>query len=276
MIKDIAVHLTGSSEDRIRLAQAADVARTLDAHVTGIYVHQMPDILAITDPSGSAFLQRLVEQSTAQAEAGVAELDGALRGLGLTYELRRLDVYPRQVGRELAGEARISDLFVGTRPYGDPNKGEWIEEAVLFQSGRPCLFVPPAFAGHSAFGNVLVAWKDTREAARAVAAALPLLRKVKSVVVAIVDENLGGAEESRHAPGEDIGRYLSRHGIASEIHVIDGWTDTGAAILNEATRTAADLIVMGAYGHSRLSEWMLGGVTRHILRQAAIPVLVAH
>ena len=276
MIKDIAIHLTGSSEDATRIAHAAGLARALDAHLTGIYIHQMPDILSITDPSGSAFLQRLVEQSVAQAEAATKALDSALGQLGLTYELRRLDLYPGEVGSELASEARQSDLFVGTRPYGDPNKGQWIEEAVLFQSGRPCFFLPPSFQGRSSYDNVLVAWKNTREAARAVADAVPLLKQAKSVVVAIVDEQLGAAEEQHRAPDEDIGRYLSRHGIKAEIHIIDGWTSTGAALRNEAVRTAADLIVMGAYGHSRLREWMLGGATRDVLNAATVPVLVAH
>jgi nucleotide-binding universal stress UspA family protein len=276
VIKDIAVHLTGSSEDKIRIAHAAGVARTLDAHLTGIYLHQLPDVLSITDPSGSAFLQRLVEQSVAQAEATTEALDCEFGQLGLTYEIRRLDVYPRQVGHILSSEARQSDLFVGTRPYGDPNKGQWIEEAVLFQSGRPCLFLPPAFQGYAVYRNVLVAWKSTREAARAVADAMPLLKKAKSVVVAIVDEDLGAAEEQGRAPDADIGRYMSRHGINAEVHVVDGWTSPGAAILNEAVRTAADLVVMGAYGHSRLREWMLGGVTRDVLKSAAVPVLVAH
>lgn len=276
MIKDIAIHLTGSGEDAIRLAHAAGLGRTLNASLTGLYLHQMPDVLAITDPSGSAFLQRLVEQSVAQGDAASAALDGVFRQLGLSYELRRRDVYPKQVGSVLASEARQSDLFVATRPYGDPNKTEWVEEAVLFRSGRPCLFVPPSFEGRSVYDNVLVAWKDTREAARAVADAMPLLKQAKSVVVAIVDEALGAAEERRLAPDEDIGRYLSRHGIRAEVHIIDGWTNTGAAILNEAVRTAADLIVMGAYGHSRPREWLLGGATRDVLNLAAVPVLVAH
>lgn len=276
MIKDVAVHLTGSPEDKTRIAHAAGIAQSLDAHLTGIYPHQLPDILAITDPSGSAFLQRLVEQSVAQGEAVMGSLDCELRQLGLTYELRRLDVYPREVGYSLAREARQSDLFVGTRPYGDPNKGQWVEEAVLFQSGRPCLFVPPAFEGRSDYKNVVVAWKDTREAARAVADALPLLKKAKSVVVAVVEEGLRAAEERGEAPDGDIGRFMGRHGIKAEVHVIEGWTSVGPAILNEATRTAADLVVMGAYGHSRLREWMLGGATRDVLSRATVPVLVAH
>lgn len=276
MIKDIAVHLTGSSEDAIRIAHAADLARSLDARLTGIYVQQLPDMLYITDPSASAFVQQLIEQSIAEGEAATKALDGTFGQLGLPYELRRLDVYPREVGRRLASEVRQCDLFVATRPYGDPNKGQWIEEAVLFQSGRPCLFLPPSFKGRAAYDNVLVAWKNTREAARAVADAVPLMQQAKSVVVAIVDEQLGAPEEQRRAPDEDIGRYLSRHGIKAEIHIIDGWTSPGAALSNETVRTAADLVVMGAYGHSRMREWILGGATRDVLSSAAVPVLVAH
>ncbi|WP_055046715.1 universal stress protein [Devosia sp. A16] len=276
MINDIAIHLTGSGEDAFRIGEAAAVARTLDARLTGIYLHQLPEVLAITDPSGSAFLRRLVAQSEAEAEAAVKAADQDLRRFGLPYEVRRLDVYPRQAGEAMSNLVRQSDLFVGTRPYGDPDKAQAIEEAVLFQSGRPCLFVPPSYQRRSVCENVLLAWKNTPEAARAVADAMPLLKRAKSVVVAIVDEALGAPEEQGNAPDEDVGRYLSRHGIKADVHIIDGWTNTGAAILNEAARTAAHLIVMGAYGHSRLREWLLGGATREVLSSAPVPVLVSH
>lgn len=276
MIRDIAIHLTGSGEDVVRIAEAAAVARPLDAQLTGICLHQRPEVLAITDPSGSAFLQRLVARSEAEALAAIKAADDQLRRLGLPYEVKRLDVYPRQAGGALASQVRQSDLFVGTRPYGDPSQTQGIEEAVLFQSGRPCLFVPPSLQRYAAYENVLIAWKDTPQAARAVADAMPLLQRARSVVVAIVDEELGAAEERGNAPDEDIGRYLSRHGIEAEVHIIDGWTNTGAAIVNEAARTAAHLIVMGAYGHSRLREWLLGGATRDVLSAAPVPVLVSH
>jgi nucleotide-binding universal stress UspA family protein len=135
--------------------------------------------------------------------------------------------------------------------------------------------VPPSYAGQAVYRNILVAWKDTREAARAVSAALPFLKQAKSVVVGIVDEGLP-AEHQGNAPDEDIGRYLSRHGIKAEVHMIGGWPNVGDAILNEAVKTAADLVVMGAYGHSRLREWVLGGATRDVLSAASVPVLVAH
>ena len=275
MIKDITVHLTGSAEDATRLAHAAGVARILDAHVTGLQLHDLPELLAITDPSGSEFLRQMIEQSNQQAQAVGAVIERQFDELGLQHELRRIDAYPGRAGQVLAAEARQSDLFLGTRPYGDPKKAEWIEEAVMFESGRPCLFIPPGYGGTADYRNIVVAWKDTREAARAVADALPLLRRAASVVVAIVEEG-PASERSGNAPAADIGRYLSRHGVRADVHVVNGWSNVGEAIVNEAVRTGAQLIVMGAYGHSRVREWILGGATRDVLSRAPVPVLVAH
>ena len=193
---------------------------------------------------------------------------------GLNHELRRLDLFPGQVASALAGEVRFSDLFVGTRPYGDPNRQHRIEEAVLFESGRPCLFVPPGSRAPTGYRSVVIAWKNTREAAVAVAAAIPILRAAEQVTVAIVEED-GASEKHGEAVDEDIGRYLSRHGVSAEIHLVEGWNNVSAAVLNEVKRTAADLVVLGAYGHSRMREWALGGVTRDVLSQAAVPVLTA-
>lgn len=274
MIKDIAVHLTGSPEDKTRLAHAAMLARALDAHLTGLQVHEMPEVLTITDPSGSSFLQQLIAESVDRAVEVTRKLVPMFEATGINHELRRLDLFPGQVGTGLAGEVRLSDLFVGTRPYGDPLKQQRIEEAVLFESGRPCLFVPPAHATPARFGTILVAWKNTREAAVALAAALPLLRQADTVQVAVIEEG-GASEQRREAPDGDIGRYLSRHGINAEIRLIAGWTDVTGAILNEAEKCAADLIVLGAYGHSRFREWVLGGVTRDILSRAPVPVFTA-
>ncbi len=273
MIKDIAVHLTGSQEDATRLAHAAALARALDTHLTGLQVHEMPEALAITDPSGSAFLQQLIAESVDRAVAVTHKLAPMFEATGINHELRRLDLYPGQAGTALAYEVRLSDLFVGTRPYGDPLKQQRIEEAVLFESGRPCLFVPPAHAAPVRYSSVLVAWKNTREAAVALAAALPLLRQATEVTVAVIEES--ASEQRREAPDGDIGRYLSRHGINAEIRLVAGWTDVTGAILNEAEKSAADLIVLGAYGHSRLREWALGGVTRDILSRATVPVFTA-
>jgi nucleotide-binding universal stress UspA family protein len=275
MIKDIVVHLTGSPEDAVRLSFAATVARSLEARVTGLQVHALPDVIAITDPSGSAFLRTLLDESSKAADKVTATLQPRLEKLGLSSELRRLDVLPGRIGEALAAEARTADLFIGTRPYGDPARQQYIEETVLFSSGRGCVFVPPQAKLSGKIEAVFVAWNNTREAARAVAEALPLLQQAKLVVVGLVEER-GASERFGDQPGADIGRYLSRHNVLGEIRMVNGWSDAGSAILNEAKALQADLIVMGGYGHSRFREWALGGATRHVLLNSEVPVLMAH
>jgi nucleotide-binding universal stress UspA family protein len=274
MIKDIVVHLTGSEEDDTRLSYALQIARLFDAHLTGLQVHAMPEILSITDPSGSAFLQDLIAQSSERADAVGKRLAAKLADFDVEHELRRFDLLPGVVGNALAAETRLADLFVGTRPYGDPTGQQRIEEAVLFGSGRGSLLVPPHGKPPKEYGTILVAWNDSREAARAVAEALPFLQQARQVVVCLVEED--ASEQTGIEPGADIGRYLSRHKVSAEIRKVAGWSDTGAALLNEARQVGADLIVMGGYGHSRVREWVLGGATRLMLSEAPVPVFIAH
>jgi len=274
MIKDIVVHLTGSGEDKVRIAHAAAVAELFDAHLTGLQVHTLPELIAVTDPTASTYLQTLLAESQARAQKVTDAVNVEFANLSVPNELRRLDVYPSGVGAALASEARTADLFVGTRPYGDPAGGERIEETVLFRSGRGCMFVPPA-SKPGKFETIFVAWKNTREAARAVAEAMPFLQRASQVIVGLVEEE-GASEQFGIEPGADIGRYLSRHGVAAEIRPINGWVYAGEALLNEAQRTGAQMIVMGGYGHSRFREWVLGGATRHLLTHAGVPVLMAH
>lgn len=275
MIKDIVVHLTGSPEDAARLAFTKIVAQSLEARVTGLQVHALPDVIAITDPSGSAFLQALLDESSKAADKVTTSLRSQLAKVGEFTELRRLDVYPGRVGEALAAETRTADLFIGTRPYGDPARQHHVEEAVLFSSGRGCIFVPPDAKLSGKIEAVFVAWKNTREAARAVAEAIPLLQRARLVVIGLVEEGVA-SERFGEQPGADIGRYLSRHGVLGEVRMVNGWADAGSAILNEAKAMQADLIVMGGYGHSRFREWALGGATRQVLVKSEVPVLMAH
>jgi nucleotide-binding universal stress UspA family protein len=273
MIKDIIVHLTGSAEDQVRLAYAAGVAKKLDAHLTGLQVNVLPGILSYTDPSGSFVLQELIANANKQADAVGERLSQALSATGLRTELRRLDLFPEAVAPTLATQARVADLFIGTRPYGDPAKSEHIEEAVLFRAGRACIFLPPNVTSDASFDRVVIAWKDTREAARAVAEAMPLIRMASEVDVILVSEGDGSSGSTDAA---DIGRHLARHGVSAEIRTAQGQPDVASALLREARASRADLLVMGGYGHSRLRELVLGGATRDVLANAPIPVFMAH
>lgn len=269
MIKDIVVHLTGSQEDEIRLAYAETLSECFEAHLTGLYVHMLPEVVG-ADPAGMVGMDVWFEESNAQAEQTYKRLGERFERLRLPHDVRQLDVFSGTAGQALTAEARAADLFVATRPYGDPADEVHMEVSVLFGSGRACLFVPPKGVAPSDFGIVAIAWNGSREAVRAVAEAMPFLKRASQVIVIAVRDG------DEAAFGGDIARHLSRHGISTVIGTVDVGTDgPGGALLGEANRVRADLLVMGGYGHSRFREWVLGGATRHVLAHADIPVLMA-
>lgn len=273
MFKVITVHLTGSDEDNSRLEHAAAIAAAFEAHLKALHVHELPELVAPVDPLGAGYLQNLVAESQERAERVHGDLERQLSALPLPHELRRLKIYPGQVGDALAAEVRTSDLFVGTLPYATRDRRAHIEEAVLFKSGRGCLFVPPGAAARGSYETVFLAWKNSREAARAVADAMPFLRRAGRVVIGVVDE---GGEKFGETAGTGVAGYLDRHQVNAELRPIGGRRDVGEALLEEAGETGAELLVMGGYGHSRFREWILGGATRHVLTNATVPVLTAH
>ena len=276
MIKDIVVHLTGSEEDDVRLAHAEAIARTFQSHITGLFVHRMPELFTMADAAAAAAVaDELMKQSSQRADAAAKRLQARMDALESEHDLRRYDLYPGMVGDALATAAHTADLFVGTRPYGDPTGQQFIEEQVLFQSGRGCVFVPPGGKPPKQYGSILVAWKDSREAARALSEGLPFLQQARQVIVALIEEE-GASERFRIEAGAEIGRHLSRHGVSAEIRKVGGWAHAGEALLNEASMTGSDMIVMGGYGHSRLREFVLGGATRHVLTNSTVPILMAH
>ena len=269
MIKDIAVHLTGSVEDEVRLAYAETISERFGAHITGLYVHMLPEVVG-ADPAGMVGMEMWFEQSNALAEETFKRLKGRFERLNMPHDVRQLDVFSGTAGQALTAEARAADLFIATRPYGDPADAVHMEVSVLFGSGRACLFVPPKSVAPNNFATVVVAWNGSREAARAVAEAMPFLKQASQVIVVTVRDG-DGAEF-----GGDIARHLSRHDISAVIGTADAGMDgSGEALLGEVRRVGADLLVMGGYGHSRFREWVFGGATRHVLSHADIAVLMA-
>ena len=121
----------------------------------------------------------------------------------------------------------------------------------------------------------MVCWNGSREAARAVAEAMPILEVAKNVIVVMVDDT-PSPEEEGWEPGADISRHLNRHGVKVELRHVAEWVHIHSAILDEAGRSGADLLVMGAFSHSRLRQLILGGVTKFVFEQSTLPVLMAH
>lgn len=280
MIKDICVHLTGDAADGAKLAHAGRIAGLFGSHVTGLFLNILPELRLsrIEEADVAALLAR--ETAAVRAEGDVTEraLAARLLDLGTLAELRRHDVTAGLVRTVVATEARTSDLLIASRPYRADGTSRWptLVEGAIFSSGRGVLLVPDgADPKEGGIDTALVAWQDTREAARAVAEAMPLLRSARSVVVAMAEGD-GAAEAMHREPGADVARHLDRHGVKVELRHIAGWTDSAAALLHEIGQSGAELAVLGAYGHSRLRQWILGGVTREFLTRCAVPMLVAH
>jgi nucleotide-binding universal stress UspA family protein len=180
------------------------------------------------------------------------------------------------IAEQLASQARCVDLaIVGQLDPDHPPFGSAAPppEQIVLSSGRPVLIVPYAARFQGIGDRVLLAWNGSREAARAVNDALPFLVKASSVTVLTVKPEAARAE----TPNVDIVSHLARHGVQAEA-AHTGATDigVGVALLNHATEVCADLMVMGAYGHSRLRELVLGGATRSVLRRMTVPVLMSY
>ena len=149
-----------------------------------------------------------------------------------------------------------------------------IAESALFEAGRPVIFVPYIQKAPLKLDNVMVCWDGSRSAARAIADAMPLLERAGHVEVVIVGNESGKQDEIQ---GADMGRHLARHGLNVEVERITrGDIDVADVLLSHAANSGAEFIVMGGYGHSRLREFVLGGVTRGILHSMTVPVLMSH
>jgi nucleotide-binding universal stress UspA family protein len=274
-MKDLLVFLDGTGADEVRIAQAEALASRQDAFLTGLFCNSLPEVMFASEAGMASIdvVSQMQDSSRAEGDTKAGALAARFSRLSVLNEIRRFDVYSSQMGLTLANEAHTADLFIATRPYGHYNSHAEALEQVLFNSGRGCLFLPPV-GDPRLFDTVVLAWRNTREAARAVSEAMPILRKAKKTYVVMATED--GQEDERSMPGADISRYLTRQGANVELRTLSNWTSVSEALLNEVEKVNADLLVMGGYGHSRFREWVLGGATRDILTQAEIPVLIAH
>lgn len=282
MYKDVLVHLDGSAADEERLQYAVSIASEWQGHITGFLTNAMPDYASFVSADGAAgaasLLVELEEESLRQGAAIEQKLADRFDRLGIPGEIRRIDDIPSQLAVRAAREARWADLFIVSRPYGEPPAplSDALFESVLFEGGCGVLVAPPNRPPSDAIRRVLVCWRDTREASRAVAQAMPIIRKATRTAILTVDPRKE-TREGAFDPVADISRHLTRHGTQVEAEVAESkGRDVTEIILEHARRLSADLIVMGGYGHSRTREWMLGGATRDMLAASEFPIYMAH
>jgi nucleotide-binding universal stress UspA family protein len=216
--------------------------------------------------------QRKAEQEAEQREA---RLRDRLAREGSRAELRRVNVMPGEEGRTLAGHALYADAVVIGWPKAEAGEQPVKAfEGALFHSGRPVILVPADHGAHRPPRTVLVAWSASREAARAVNDAIPVLRHANEVRVIVVADDWFQRERN---PGDDIARHLARHDVTVEVrHVPANGELIHKVLLDEARFLGADMLVMGGYSHSWTGEWLFGGVTRDMLGRMTVPVLMAH
>jgi nucleotide-binding universal stress UspA family protein len=279
-LKDILLHLDGTEQARQRLRLAADLARRHSAHLAALYVIDITlPPLAAGDPSGGTILAGLLDDlrraALAEAAKMEAEFRERLRVDSLSGEWRQVEGFTAQL---VALHARYADLAIVGQENpdgGQPAAGPLIEHA-LFTAGRPVLIVPYAGRYETIGRKVLIGWNASREAARAVNDALPLMAKADRVTVLSVNPRQGHGAHG-DVPGADIAVHLARHDIKVEVqHTVSPEVSDGDILLNSAADLSADLLVIGAYGHSRFRELALGGVTRTLLKTMTLPVLMSH
>jgi nucleotide-binding universal stress UspA family protein len=281
-LSDLMVHLDGTAEDEVRIAHAEAIAAMCDAHLTGIYTNLLPDfgMIAAGDAGGAAVTAMLEAEDRARLEGDeiLRRFGERFSRLAIRNELRRIDDSPGAMARSVSIESRWSDLFVATCPYRENASAGWddVLETVLFESGHSVYFVPPGLRPRAKLNRALVAWTDTREAARAIAEALPFLRAAADAEIITVGK-VGQNGETRGYKAVDVAAHLDRQGVKVAIRAVDkGRRSVGEILLKEARQRSADLIVMGAYGHSRWREWIMGGTTREMLTSSETPLLMAH
>lgn len=272
--KDLLVHLDDAATSTTRTQLACELARTHDAHLVGAYVEPpLPSMLFPGDLPAADLIESELEEAARRRDVARSMFEQAALSAGVRHEWRHLED-----GRvhALATSARYSDLVItGRREEDDPDSVLEVAQDIALGAGRPVLVVPRAFRGMP--GNtVVVAWNASREAVRAVHDALPLLARAARVRVLSV--NVGnGDDRLGPLPGADICAHLARHGVHAE--ALEAQTHgerVPELIADRAREFGADLVVMGVYGHSRLRELVLGGVSRYLLRHAEIPLFISH
>ena len=279
--KDLLVVLDSDAASRRRIDLAVALAERFAAHLVGLYPLPVPEIphhLSYYDPSVlDPFFLDLREQAQAASEVEREAFEHAASLRGLSVEWRVIaEGLPEA---DAALHARYVDLTILGQP--DPDRGDLDlirprPEQVTFASGRPVLVVPYAGQFETVGRRVLIGWNASREATRAVNDAMPLLTAAEVVTVLTIDAR-EGPDAHGELPGADISLHLARHGVKAEIErTVSAGIAPGEVLLSRAADLGADLLVIGAYGHSRVRELLLGGATRSILQSMTLPVLMSH
>jgi nucleotide-binding universal stress UspA family protein len=279
-VKDILVHVDDSARGKMRVSLGADLATRHGARLIGFGINPA---IAVPAFVGAEIPVQIWEEQARQMDARLAAaaklFAGQVERAGVPSEWRVLGDQVGDPAALVSISARYADLAIVGQPSPEGNVGSLsmdTVERVVLDAGGPVVVVPYAGTFTAMGKRAMLAWNGSREAARAARDAMAVLEKGASITVMEVNPK-GKSRAERDVVGADIAAHLARHGYKCEVaHVIAEDMKVGDMILSRASDAGADLIIMGAYGHSRLREMVLGGATAYVLQHMTMPVLMSH
>ena len=275
-IKNILIHIDHSLACEHRVKAAIELANQYDARLSALFV--VPDYFVpsyVEAQISTDVIAQISDQAIERAKETQSKIKSLIESAG-----QNVDCYIEEgnlIGI-ISDYSRYTDLLIlGQSQTDDPdNISEGLADHLVLEGGVPCLVIPYIGTRQTLGKRILLAWNSSRESARALRDALPLLQTADQVSVLMIKPK---SHNETHTATEEkvILGYLEDHGIQAKIDLcIDKHLDPGDTILSQASDNDTDLIVMGAYGHSRLREIVLGGATRHLLKEMTVPVIISH
>jgi nucleotide-binding universal stress UspA family protein len=279
MIKDVVALVDGSAGDSVPLEHAERIVRVFDANLTALYLNVLPDVLIAGQSTLSPIaIDEVMATSKRAGAAAATRLSARLEGAGVPTELRHVDVADSELWDLVSSASRAADLLVARHPSPGGVRPQWrsVAEAALFGSARGIYFAECPPGPRPMFQSVVVAWDSSHSATRALTEAMPFLQKAQRTLIVTVDEAGTPDGGEMRLQDKDLARHLARLGVTTTHRRVTALGRSVSEVLVEEIAGAnADLFVMGAYGHSRVREWIFGGVTCDFLTHSPVPVLMA-
>ncbi len=276
MIKDIVINLAAGEQGDSAERYALSVAAVLEAHIAAVaFVYDPTQFVSQLGYIATGVVEAERREYESDAKVALDRFGDEARQGAISAEQLMLPVDFASIGDRFGRIARRFDLSIVAQVGSEHDVvGTMIIDGALFDSGRPMIVVPHTWTTPFTLDRAMVCWDGSRPAARAVTDALPLLASAGRIEVVVVTNGRG---EDYGAADSDIRQHLARHGLHVEFNrIARGKRDVASVLLSRAIDSGADLIVMGGYGHSRLREFVLGGVTHSMLHSMTIPVLMSH
>lgn len=277
MLKDLLVHVPSEGLARPVIDGAVSLAMVHKARVQAVSIGYETANIGVPFDGGAAVAAVFeMEHESAQkrAETALSVFDAEARSAGIEYSLKAITGAMYDAAAQVGAMARLADLTILSQPdYERDTFDNAVPVEILFHCGGPVLFIPYIHKGPLQFKRIGIAWDGSRLTARALRDAAPFLKDAEEIAIISVNE----PSKPENPSSAELAAHLARRGLATTFeHTSADKVDIQATILSIAADTGLDLIVMGAYSHSRLQERLLGGVTRGMLQSMTVPTLMSH